>query len=936
MVEVFQPLTIKPDHPFPWSPGLENIPIVIDNGAFECRAGYASHEEPHLTFRNVIYRPRMAKSVLVGNDIEDVDSVRHLLKSPFLEYLLTGLDVQEHIFDHIFERLGVRSEGVAHPVIINEVLCNSSVCRMQLTELIFETYEVPKLAYYVDGLAAYYDYCCRHSKTDSGNCLIISLGYHSTHIIPSLPSPKSRQAPFQCFDFNPLLSAARRVHVGGAHVNWLLQRLLQLKYPCHSERISCGLTEYLLHTYGYITKNYREHMVKWREDDYRLSNTRVIQLPFVQPSVDELNAAADRKRAQAVRLLDIHRRRQLQQLDTVKERLQKLFTLEDMIELNRMKNSTSEEMSSPVRSELDRAGLQSEEALYEEIERCQSLESTLEEQLAANEANEAREATKATETTVATSGLANDERFMAGISQLLGSDNRLKPSSMLTGRLKRAADLLISLALPAAVQAQMIAGPAPGDTKLSEVKLSQRIRLATELEASRGSDFVSWLMSIRHRRLKVAKRRTQRQSRIDLATQIGLHGPNSLALPNNGILSDETPAKSLHASSSSSQLTGDQAANGHSGSGENKYTQRNLLAGAGESTDGGRGITERRRLQLERIRAMAAELKPTRPRGSKTRPSRSIGGRGSRAGLASTASGVVRGQGRGCRGGRGSRGGRLANIAKSTTSAVRRQPSDGEDMEIGGLDESSNPLAAADDWDEIEITGTPSPTWDIDTEENSCLTAELDVSHAPKTSAIRLDVESYTDPGDESESERDQLAVLDTLLTLYDPEASRDIGGIGLNVPLEQFYQIHVNTELPRACELFFQPSFLGNSEAGFGECLEFVLRDVRREQTQLSDSVVASWPERIFLTGSLAQLPGFAERMYAEIRPLLPYGLEGDRIEIVVSDDPRLGAWHGARRLALDDQADIYLTRQLYEECGSDYLIDHPVGNRWWHPKNS
>lgn len=126
-----------------------------------------------------------------------------------------------------------------------------------------------------------------------------------------------------------------------------------------------------------------------------------------------------------------------------------------------------------LQSELDRAGLQSEEALYEEIERCQSLESTLEEQLAANEANEAREATKATETTVATSGLANDERFMAGISQLLGSDNRLKPSSMLTGRLKRAADLLISLALPAAVQAQMIAGPAPGDTKLSEVKLSQ-------------------------------------------------------------------------------------------------------------------------------------------------------------------------------------------------------------------------------------------------------------------------------------------------------------------------------------------------------------------------------------------------------------------------------------------------------------------------------
>ncbi|VDP89256.1 unnamed protein product [Echinostoma caproni] len=330
MVEVFQPPPFKPDHPFRWTSDLENVPIVIDNGkfrvhllieiyipknqgAFECRVGYASHPEPYMTFRNVIYRPRMTKTVLVGNDIEDVDGVRHLLKSPFLEYLLTGMDIQEHIFDHVFERLGIRSESVSQPVVMNEVLCNPGVCRAQLNELLFETYGVPKLAYYVDGLASFYDYCCRHEQTDNGNCLIISLGYHSTHFIPSLPTCKSRAEPFHCFGFEPLLSAARRVHVGGAHVNWMLQRLLQLKYPCHSERISFGLTEHLLHSYGHITSNYRECMLKWRDDNYRLSSTRTIQLPFVQPSVEELNAVADRKRAQTVRLLDIHRRRQLQQ-----------------------------------------------------------------------------------------------------------------------------------------------------------------------------------------------------------------------------------------------------------------------------------------------------------------------------------------------------------------------------------------------------------------------------------------------------------------------------------------------------------------------------------------------------------------------------------------------------------------------------------------------
>uniref|UniRef100_A0A183B1Z4 BMERB domain-containing protein n=1 Tax=Echinostoma caproni TaxID=27848 RepID=A0A183B1Z4_9TREM len=252
--------------------------------------------------------------------------------------------------------------------------------------------------------------------------------------------------------------------------------------------------------------------------------------------------------------------------------LQKLFTLEEMIDQHRLKESTTQEITSPIRSELERAGLPNEDALYEEIERCQNVESNLEDQLAANEANEARETSKTTVSSSVTAGVDLNS-CAAGISQLIGSDNRLKPSSTLSGRMKRAADLLVSLALPAAVQAQMIAGPPPGDTKLSETKLNQRIRLATELEASRGDDFVFWLMFIRHRRLKVAKRRTQRQSRIDLATQIGLHGPNSTGTASNTTAVDETQStKSAHVSNAAH--TSDQVGNGLLGSVENKSSQR--------------------------------------------------------------------------------------------------------------------------------------------------------------------------------------------------------------------------------------------------------------------------------------------------------------------------------------------------------------------------
>ncbi|VDP86901.1 unnamed protein product [Schistosoma mattheei] len=47
--------------------------------------------------------------------------------------------------------------------------------------------------------------------------------------------------------------------------------------------------------------------------------------------------------------------------------------------------------------------------------------------------------------------------------------------------------------------------------------------MAREIEFINGEDFCLWLNSLRDRRLYVSKKRAQRQSRVDLATQIGLH-----------------------------------------------------------------------------------------------------------------------------------------------------------------------------------------------------------------------------------------------------------------------------------------------------------------------------------------------------------------------------------------------------------------------------
>ncbi|KAA3674907.1 uncharacterized protein DEA37_0004870 [Paragonimus westermani] len=138
----FEPLRALSDSKLQWSDSMYGSPIIIDNGsyfqlpchcfesgAYECRAGYALQPKPYLCFRNFIFRPRMSKTPLVGNDIAEPDTVAHLLKSPFVDGLLTSVDVQEHVFDHIFDRLSVQSSSVDHPIVINEVLCNPKVCR---------------------------------------------------------------------------------------------------------------------------------------------------------------------------------------------------------------------------------------------------------------------------------------------------------------------------------------------------------------------------------------------------------------------------------------------------------------------------------------------------------------------------------------------------------------------------------------------------------------------------------------------------------------------------------------------------------------------------------------------------------------------------------------------------------------------------------------
>lgn len=134
-----------------------------------------------------------------------------------------------------------------------------------MSELLFECYDVPSIAYGIDALFSF-----SHGKA-SDNGLIVSFGYQAVHIIPVLKG-------------KPQHTEIRRVNVGGFHMTNFLHRMLQLKYPMHVNAILLSRVEWLLYNHCSVAYDYMEELRQWAKLDYYEENVKKIQLPYAMPA----------------------------------------------------------------------------------------------------------------------------------------------------------------------------------------------------------------------------------------------------------------------------------------------------------------------------------------------------------------------------------------------------------------------------------------------------------------------------------------------------------------------------------------------------------------------------------------------------------------------------------------------------------------------------
>ncbi|XP_044740595.1 actin-related protein 5 [Chrysoperla carnea] len=320
-----------PDIVQEYSPQLRDsgAAIVIDNGSYQCRVGWASYQEPSLIFKNVVAKPRKDRSkkdvpevpqtpvTQVGNDITNIEAVRFQLKTQFDRNIVTHFEAQEQILDYVFCKLGINTENcVQHPIVMTEAFLNPNYCRQLMSELLFECYNIPGVTYGIDA-----NFSCYQNKIDD-TCLIINCGYHTTHIVPVV-------------DGNIIADKVRRINVGGFHIASFLHRLLQLKYPVHGAAITLSRIEEILHNYCFIACDYLADLKLWMDMDYYDANVKKIQLPFTAPVITPgltQEQQKERKKELARRLMEINARKREERLAEDEELLEQLLNVQDMYE----------------------------------------------------------------------------------------------------------------------------------------------------------------------------------------------------------------------------------------------------------------------------------------------------------------------------------------------------------------------------------------------------------------------------------------------------------------------------------------------------------------------------------------------------------------------------------------------------------------------------
>eukprot|EP00002_Diphylleia_rotans_P022302 TRINITY_DN436_c0_g1_i4.p1 TRINITY_DN436_c0_g1~~TRINITY_DN436_c0_g1_i4.p1 ORF type:complete len:689 (+),score=125.62 TRINITY_DN436_c0_g1_i4:47-2113(+) len=297
-------------------------PIVIDQGSYACRAGWGSENEPRLIFHPFVNRSKgkqAAETIIsIGSPTGYLDQSKTNCRSPHDGELLVNFDVQEYIFDTIFEKLGINTDRVLHPIMMSEPFANPNYCRAGLSELLFECYQAPSVCYGVDALFSFY--YNQNSTAPTG--LIYRSGNHASHIIPLING--DCQHP-----------STRRMNVGGFHTYDYCTRIVHLRYPHLRNDLHPGRCQEIKEKHLYVASNFQEELCEIQKNHKKAEEAEVtLQLPYVKieapvVSEEEKERKAQIRRDNIQKMKDMAARKRQEKLQQKEKELSELTAIKE-------------------------------------------------------------------------------------------------------------------------------------------------------------------------------------------------------------------------------------------------------------------------------------------------------------------------------------------------------------------------------------------------------------------------------------------------------------------------------------------------------------------------------------------------------------------------------------------------------------------------------